>query len=209
MGVNICIERTLQCHADRNAYWAQVADPSAWKPTHPVLQSANVRMVEYLNGEGTSGTENVDSNATNSEGGSSSVSARQAAKVSKPIDLGPFKLGRGLVLRHKEGTGFAGDVFCTRECIELDMPKEGSWRIMMRTTDIGVGYPFLPNTEESVVAMLPAEKDGSIQCILTINAFCSSRFFRWWYGLKKNSIDGAELLLDGIAEEVGRSKKKD
>jgi len=67
----------------------------------------------------------------------------------------------------------------------------------------------LDPAEEVVVEMEAPAADGTMKCRILSRAYYSSRFFGWWNGLQKASEEGAEAMLEGIGDEVGRAKKKD
>lgn len=211
----------------REAFWAQLADPTAWSMNHPVLQTADIRMVRCggRNGDsaGAGGTANGDADSdTKAAAGESSdteTTARTEADSEgpapstklQPISLQPLSVGLGFILRHKESDGGprAGSFFCTRECTTLDKPAEGTWRMIMRTVEVGNGYPFNPETEETEVEMDAPGEDGSVRCVVTGFAAVNSRIFRWWNGLELNARLGAETLLEAVESEVLSAKKKD
>lgn len=216
--VDVSVERRLITVAGREAYWAQLVDPTVWsKETHPVMQSAAVNMVKVVAPapESDAVVDNVASSGGSSSSGTPTPDGplywedNQPKAKTEPVKWGPLQPGLALMLRHKEGDERAGNFFCTRECIELETPKAGPWRLKMRTVDVGGGYPFVPKSEESVVEVWAPEDDGGLKIKLRVTAGCSSRFFRWWSGLQKGSEEGADALLVGIVEEVERSKKKD
>eukprot|EP00928_Gymnodinium_smaydae_P026035 TRINITY_DN20554_c0_g2_i1.p1 TRINITY_DN20554_c0_g2~~TRINITY_DN20554_c0_g2_i1.p1 ORF type:complete len:326 (-),score=73.45 TRINITY_DN20554_c0_g2_i1:1088-1921(-) len=202
--VDYSVSLELRGSSDREAYWAQLVDPSKWSPSHPVLASANVRMVECTaKGKDAAKGAAKEEPAEGEEEGPS--------KALRPVALGPLRVGLGLTLRHKDNAGDAraGSFFCTRECTVLEKPKDGPWRLEMRTIEVGAGYPYLRDTEESVVEVWPASEDGSVRCELSGGAATSSRVFRWWSGLQRATIASAEGLLLAIDEELGKAKKKD
>merc|ERR1712070_736805 len=95
----------------------------------------------------------------------------------KAIALRSLQPELGLVLRHKENTGVqAGDLFCTRKCTQLETPAEDAWRLVMQTIQVGVGYPYLPDTEESELVMDAPAADGSIRCCMIGSFAVNSRF---------------------------------
>jgi len=280
--VDYTVEHTFRSVADREVYWAQLVDPSQWKPSHPVLESADIRMVEcghadeqngheeaakaereaeedgqedfsqYPNGmtwnefqsayaesktgpttsreRGDAWTKYKEKQATEVDAAGDTVSAAAASTEAatsssssssngsedsiqmtvRPVPLGCLKPGLGMILRYKEGNWRAGLHFCTRECtaVETPGPKE-PWRIMMRTVDVGGGYPYLKASEEVMVELHPPSEDGSMLCALVGRAACQSRFFRWWSSLQKNSELGAAAYLEALGQEVGRAKKSD
>eukprot|EP00927_Polykrikos_kofoidii_P055503 TRINITY_DN49749_c0_g1_i1.p1 TRINITY_DN49749_c0_g1~~TRINITY_DN49749_c0_g1_i1.p1 ORF type:complete len:315 (-),score=45.64 TRINITY_DN49749_c0_g1_i1:131-1075(-) len=226
--VDFVYEHTFRSVAEREAYWAQLADPSTWSPAHPVLQSADVRMVEFGTRDvnpGAAGARSSDTNdaavATTAEVSTDlsmetdnvsdgSSFPTNTSMTLKPVPLGPLKEGFGMVLRHKKGTRREGGHFATRKCTKLETPQGNEpWRIVMRTVEVGGGYPFVPDTEECTVDMWPLANDGTMKSVVIGRAACSSRLFCWWHSLQQNSELAAQAMLDGIGEEIGHSKKKD
>jgi len=215
--IDFDVECKFRGVADRLVYWEQVMDPTKWKETHPILQSADVRLVECTGLETKDTDEAAGQSASEAE--TDTAGTRQPDDAVQnvgdppntkltPVPLGPLKEGLGLILRHKTGSGpREGTFFCTRKCIQLDMPKEGDWRLVMRTVEVGGGYPFLPDTEQSELIMSPPAEDGSITCQMYGYASVSSRFFGWWTGLRKASEQGAAMMLEAIGEEIERGKK--
>jgi len=198
------IEHTFRSSSAREAYWAQLVDPTAWSPEHPVLQSADVRLVRI----------EVSAEAEPArDGASAAPGAAEAggplARVS-PLPLGPLRPGLGLILRHKAGSGpREGSFFCMRLCAELETPEDGVWRCLTRTVEAGEGYPLLPGTEETELELWPAAEDGSIRCRMASRAAVTSRWFRWWTKLLATSQESAKVMLEAIEREVESGKKKD
>mmetsp|Transcript_43699 Transcript_43699/g.95340 ORF Transcript_43699/g.95340 Transcript_43699/m.95340 type:complete len:324 (-) Transcript_43699:54-1025(-) len=222
--VKWAIEHTFTGSAARAAYWAQVVDPRQWAESHPVLASASIRMVKIVHppAEGSKEAEEVKE-AKVKEAKEAKEAKIKAAKTEKekkeieeeddeeiekprmsvtPIPHGLLESGLGLMLRHKDEGVRKGTLFCTRECKEIATPDEGPWTLVMRTVDVGAGYPFLPDTEESTMEMWPAAKDGSVRCCISGEAAVNSRVFRWWTGLQPASRTGATALLEAIDTEV-------
>lgn len=211
----------------REVFWKQLADPTAWSINHPVLQSADIRMVRCdavgKDDSAAAGATNGDStNGTGAAAEGAAEGAEAAAAVDdnglpapstklQPINLKPLAVGLGFILRHKESDGGprAGTFFCTRECTKMDMPTEGAWRMVMRTVEVGNGYPFNEDTEETELEMDPPAEDGSVRCVITGFAAVNSRIFRWWNSLEVNSRHSAVTMLESIESEVLSSKKKD
>eukprot|EP00929_Paragymnodinium_shiwhaense_P002512 TRINITY_DN102780_c0_g1_i1.p1 TRINITY_DN102780_c0_g1~~TRINITY_DN102780_c0_g1_i1.p1 ORF type:complete len:312 (-),score=72.04 TRINITY_DN102780_c0_g1_i1:51-986(-) len=224
--VDYTIEHTFKGSADREAYWAQLVDPSAWSPTHPVLWSADIRMVKCGLAQGNGGASGDADAATSGEAAAEKekeevepVDAPSAAngasksdavqKTVRPVPLGCLKPGLGMILRYKEGNWRAGLHFCTRECVSLETPgPKEPWKILMRTVDVGGGYPFKPDSEEVMIELHPPAEDGSMLCALVGRAACQSRFFRWWSGLQRSTESGAEAYLEAVGEEVRCSRRK-
>lgn len=227
---------TFDGRASREAYWAQFVDPSAWTPTHPILQSADVRMVKVLSPEDAA----VEQSSNGAAPGGLDVSKEysladppppdavaeaklmrdeiQAAngirsepsKRMKPTDFGPLKVGLGLVLRHKVSEEQrSGLFFCSRECTLLEVPEEGPWEFEMQTAEVGVGHVFLPGTEEVRIKLWPAEDDGTIKCDMEGSGAVQSRLFRWWYALDRSSAESAQAMLESFNEQQGQAKKAD
>lgn len=200
----------------REEYWAQLVDPTRWAPNHPVLQSADIRMVRC-----------GDDDADKSRGGSEDAKddeplpnphatvadeglAVPSAKL-RPVELQPLAVGLGFILRHKpaEVGPRTGSFFCTRKCTLLETPTEGKWRMVMRTIEAGNGYPFQPDSEVAEVEMDPPAEDGSVRCAITGSAETNSRIFRWWNGLEPNSRAASEDMLEVIENLVLHAKKRD
>ncbi|CAE8618657.1 unnamed protein product [Polarella glacialis] len=204
-------EHVFKGSASRETYWSQVADPSKWSMQHPILQTADIRMVKCTAPEKKPEKPEKKEETTEEEEEAKveTVEGEPLAKL-EPIPMGPLKAGLGMIFRHKADSEVrAGSFFCTRECSELEAPSSGPWRLVMRTVETGAGYPFLANTEVSQVEMWPAAEDGSIRCKLTGSADLTSRVFRWWAGLQSGSMKSAEMYLQSVEELVGASKKKD
>lgn len=223
----------------RRAIWAQLVDPKSWSPDHPVLQSADIRMVrcdtksnDKLNDENEKENRANDVNkpaavaektdeASKSEDATAakdadeteeneSIASPSASLV--PVELQPLKPALGFIMRHKVSLcGMkAGPFLCTRECTNLEDKADGDvWRMAMRTVEVGPGYAFLPGTEWSEVELHPPADDGSVRCVLTTSAEVNSRLYRWWNGLQPNSQAGAEGMLEAIETYLLSSKKKD
>jgi len=188
------LEYVFRSSAGREAYWAQFVDPTAWSLDHPVLQSADVRLVK------------IEESAKADE--TSTSSSAPGAAVS-PLPLGPLKQGLGLILRHKANSGpREGSFFCTRLCAKLEVPEDDVWRCLTKTVEVGEGYPLLPGTEETEVELWPPGEDGSIRCRMTCRAAVSSRWFRWWTGLLETSQASARAMLESIEQEVEAGKKR-
>lgn len=186
------VEHVFTGSASREQYWKQLSDPSSWSTKHPVLQSADVRMMQCAAAE------------------EMEADSAEPLRHLRPVPLGPLKPGFGLILRYKAGSGpREGSFFCTRECVKLEVAEGEPWRLTMRTMEAGAGYPFLPNTEVSEVEMLPPSEDGSVRCKMTGLAFVTSRAFRWWTKLQPLAQLGAEDMLRSIGEEVTAPKKRD
>eukprot|EP00438_Fugacium_kawagutii_P026522 Skav209481 [mRNA] locus=scaffold1892:103551:109875:+ [translate_table: standard] len=125
--------------------------------------------------------------------------------------------GHGMLLRHKADSGpqagagmmsnqqhdfccQAGRIFCLRECSQI----EDCFVCFICSTALsqgGLGYPFLENTEISEVEMFPSE-DGTVRCKMTGMGDVTSRIFRWWTGLQKDSQASAVAFLESIDEAV-------
>mmetsp|Transcript_90747 Transcript_90747/g.194634 ORF Transcript_90747/g.194634 Transcript_90747/m.194634 type:complete len:277 (-) Transcript_90747:50-880(-) len=199
--VDFSIEHVFRGVDSRQVYWAQFVDPTTWDVAkHPVLQSADVRTVR------------VDTEVPPAEplADAAAASGAHASKRVTPLPEGlvALKPGLGLILRHKEGSGVrTGTLFCTRECTQMETPEDGPWRLVMRTIEVGAGYPFMPDTEESELQLWAPEKDGTMRCSMVGFAAVNSRFFRWWTGIRRASVAGAVAMMEGIEEVVQASKK--
>lgn len=208
--VNWKVDHTFRGVDDRQAYWAQLADPSSWSPEHPVLASADIRMVSIAKTDKDAAKvdkEDADTDdATSNANAADSDAARKPSVQVKPIELQRLKVGLGMMLRHKVGDN-AGSLFCTRACTALDEGEE-TWRMTMETVECGAGYPFLEGSEESVVEMHLPQDDGTMLCTMSGCAAVSSRFFRWWSGLRSASEVAAISTLDAIDENMQRAKKQ-
>lgn len=194
-------ERTMRGDVDRAAYWAQFADPSSWSTErHPVLQTADVRMVHW----DSSAAAEMAKNGDHEQKEPGSLSAKM-----KAASLGELKPGFALILRHKAGVGpRAGSFFCMRECVQSERLKDGPWIFSMRTVDVGAGYPYIPGSEEVTLELFPPAEDGGIRCVMSGTGALSSRVFRWWQGLSKASVEGAEAMLQAIDEDLLSAKKR-
>lgn len=201
------VDHVFKGSADREAFWRQFVDPSQWSPKHPVLQSADIRMVECSAAE--EQKEAQDDAKDDADADKVDPDEGLTRKL-RPVGFGPMKPGLGMILRHKADAGArAGSFFCSRECILLEAPDDGPWRMVMRTLEAGPGYPFLANTEQTEVQMLPADKDGSVHCSMRGTAHLTSRFFRWWTKLQSQSVQGALAMLQAVEAEVSAPKKSD
>jgi len=207
--------------ASREAYWAQFVDPSAWKATHPILESADVRMVDFKTGDGNAAvvaTERKENEEIQDEvSGALDEAALEPSARLKPVELKSFVPGLGLILRHKSGNdlphGLAreGLFFCSRECTALETPKDKPWRFEMKTVEAGAGHAFVPGTEVVAVLLHPTAEDGTIVCEMSGRGSLTSRVWRWWMGLEKLSVEGAQVMLEAISAGLGRptNKKED
>jgi len=214
------IDHVFDGKGKREDYWAQFVNPTKWGPTHPILASADVRMVQMtqekaIKDSGTANGEKDGKEKKPKDDGRLKVSDKDQAEDEeefspgvKPVPLKALDTGFGFMLRHKKGTPHERMLFCTRECTEMSTPKDGTWRFAMRTIEVGLANFFLAGTEETDLEMLPADEHGKIWCQMHGKAACESRFQRWWLGLRKQSMLGAEGMMDAIAEEVGRKGKK-
>ncbi|CAK0865964.1 unnamed protein product [Prorocentrum cordatum] len=206
------MEHVFRGTADRDAYWAQLVDPSRWSTTHPVLQSADLRMVDCskLLKEVAAGAAVVtDTDEVASYGDEDKPpKVMEASSSLESVALGPLRPGLGLVLRHKGGTGaLAGAFYCTRACTLLEKPPEGVWRFGMDTVEAGAGYPYAAGSQKDELEMWPPGEDGSIRCRMSGTAEVGSRFFRWWSGVESSSRAGALAMLEAIGEEIQAAKK--
>jgi len=196
--------------ASREVYWAQVADPTKWSPTHPIMSSADIRMVEC---------------PPDLVPADEALAKKAAESADRPMDekgmidtaltpmdkLVPLKERFGFIMRHKQDGGGveAGGLFCTRECSRLAKPKEGPWELAMRTVEVGSGYPYNAGSEQTLVEMYPEAEDGSVRCVMSGQSQVNSRLFRWWSALERNSETGAVALFQAIEEQALSAKKKD
>jgi len=153
------VEHELSAGVDREAFWSQLADPSTWTPSHPVASSADISMVQ-------------------------DVPEEESYTGLKPVELCPLKEGFGIVLRHKSNAGpRSKELFCQRQCIGLEKPKDGTWKLIMKTTQAGVGYPYVEGSEETVLAL--RQKDGKLCCSMETRCLVESRLRSWWRNLPK------------------------
>eukprot|EP00440_Ansanella_granifera_P061083 gb/GFBE01066213.1/.p1 GENE.gb/GFBE01066213.1/~~gb/GFBE01066213.1/.p1 ORF type:complete len:293 (+),score=78.75 gb/GFBE01066213.1/:1-879(+) len=195
----------------REQYWAQLADPSKWSEAHPVVQTADVDMVSWAKGEEAKDAVDVTEGKDEKNESTENLDPLGLPKDPKAkldsVPLGPLKTGLGMVLRHKADSGpRGGSFFCLRECKQVEEPSEGPYLLIMKTVEAGVGFPFLDNSEVSEVELFPAAEDGSIRCKMVGTAEVTSRIFRWWAGLQKNSTEAAVGFLESIAYEVSAPK---
>jgi len=222
----------------RQAYWQQLVDPTRWTDEHPVIQSADIRMVKCDEDEakevaaGATGEESKDDSKEerkeeDSKEKEEAVATTKTSKQqtagengdtilpsnkAKPVGLQRLKVGYGFILRHKMDAGGprAGSFFCTRKCTVLEEPADGTWRMVMRTVETGNGYPFEEDSEESEVLLeVPHEENGSVKCTISGSASVTSRLFRWWNGLEPNSRAASESMLEAIETIVLATKKKE
>lgn len=192
----------------REAYWAQLADPTTWTMSHPVLQSADIRMVQCSSADKAQPDAQPEAQpeAQPQPGADGAPPETQL----RPVPLAPLGAGLGLILRHKEGSGpRSGSFFCTRACEQLEAPAEGPWSMVMRTVEVGAGYPFQAGTEATEVTMHPPAEDGSVRCTMSGSAEVNSRIFRWWNSLEPASRLGAVAMFEAIEAEMLAAKKKD
>eukprot|EP00490_Sorites_sp_Unknown_P013786 CAMPEP_0114674000 /NCGR_PEP_ID=MMETSP0191-20121206/45631_1 /TAXON_ID=126664 /ORGANISM="Sorites sp." /LENGTH=212 /DNA_ID=CAMNT_0001940227 /DNA_START=250 /DNA_END=888 /DNA_ORIENTATION=+ len=209
--------------ATREELWAQLADPSKWSQDHPVLQTADISLVSNMHDPPTTSDKEANEaddilrakesqdnsgNSENSEAHFGENAFETTKKRCQPIQLGPLKKGHGMLLRHKADSGpQAGRVFCLRECSQIEEPVEGPFLLVMKTIEGGLGYPFLENTEISEVEMFPSE-DGIVRCKMTGMADVTSRIFRWWTGLQKDSQASAVAFLESIDQASSKVREK-
>ncbi|CAE7603028.1 fbxl-1 [Symbiodinium sp. KB8] len=179
--------------ASREEFWAQFADPSRWSPEHPVFQTADVSMIRCES------KELQEEDAAPSQDEAPFANPRKKCEA---VKLGALKVGLGMVLRHKADSANAGSFFCTRECTELEEPLEGSFRLVMQTVEAGLGYPFMEDSEISEVEIFPPSADGTIRCKMIGVAEVTSRIFRWWSGLQRDSQEAAIAFLQSIENEA-------
>merc|ERR1712039_15079 len=192
------VDYTFRGGASRKDYWAQFVDIREWSvERHPVLQSADVRMVKCTDKIGVAKTsDNADGEEPDTE--------------LKPVDPQVMKPGLGFILRFKAGSGpRAGQFYCTRKCIEMEQPRDGAWRYTTQTVEVGAGYSFDIGSEHVELQMWPPEQDGSIRCEMSGKATTSSRVHRWWSALIPASKAGALAFLETIDAETSRAKKSD
>merc|ERR1711990_78683 len=99
-------------------------------------------------------------------------------------------------MRHKKDTGrLSGMLYCTRECTKLEKSRsDDSWGMAMRTVQVGAGFHIKVGTETTELELAPAA-NGKIACYLHGEAEATTRFWRWWQGLRRSSIEGAEAYL--------------
>merc|ERR1712224_688177 len=99
---------------ERETYWKQFVDPSMWSPTHPILNTANVRMVEVTDKTAVPLADGVNVNESE---------FADISTVVTPIDFQCLKPGLGLVLHHKNADPYgrpAGGFYCMRKCVRAD-----------------------------------------------------------------------------------------
>lgn len=198
--------------ASREAYWAQFADPTAWSSTHPILASADVRMMEVTSSDSDAPSNGAsealaakDANKPVDNAHDRDVEKKEPTARLRPISFKPFAKGLGLILRHKAGSGpREGLFFCARECTSLETPEGVPWVVHMKTIEEGAGHAFLPGTEEVEVLLHPAADDGTVTCEMTGKAAVNSRISRWWGQLEQLSAEGAELMMQAINDELGQ-----
>lgn len=201
----------------REELWAQLADPSKWSKDHPVLQTADISLVSNMHDPPTTPDKEAneaeeiskakEESHENSDPHFGENAFETPKKRCEPIELGPLRKGHGMLLRHKADSGpQAGRVFCLRECSQIEEPVEGPFLLVMRTIEGGLGYPFLENTEISEVEMFPSE-DGTVRCKMTGMADVTSRIFRWWAGLQKDSQASAVAFLESL-DQVSAVREK-
>lgn len=206
--------------ASREAYWSEFANPGAWSTSHPIVATADVRMVQVSSASDGSTSAPAASSApvasgTDQEAESESLNADdgeppEPSERLKPIDMKPLAPGLGMIMRHKSGSGpREGLFFCARECTSLETPEAGPWHIQTRTIEVGAGYPFLVDSEVSDVILQPPGENGSIACEMRGTGAVTSRLWCWWMCLEKVSIEAAEAMMQSINDELGRSKKDD
>jgi len=202
--VDWVVEHTFpKANAGREGYWDQLADPSKWSASHPVLQGADISMVELQPEENRHALSEEEERLRACE-----VQPEPRLK-STAVDLQAMKPGLGLLLRHKKGESpRAGSFFCIRECTKLETDGD-VWRLIMHTVDVGGGYPFNEGTELTELQMWPPTEDGCVACKMTSCATVSSRIFRWWTDLLSASRSGGEEVLEAIEQEVRTATKKD
>ncbi|CAE7523446.1 unnamed protein product [Symbiodinium natans] len=192
--------------ASREEFWAQFTDPSRWSPEHPVLQTADVSMV-LCEQSGSQEKSSPEAEAEDvAEDVAEEVPFANPKRKLEAVQLGPLKPGLGMVLRHKAESESSGSFFCTRECKQLEEPVEGPFRLVMQTLEAGLGYPFLDDSEISEVEIFPPSEDGTIRCKMTGVAEVTSRIFRWWSGLQKDSQEAAAAFMQSIQNEVAAPK---
>lgn len=216
--VDWTIDHVFDGGGKREDYWAQFVNPTKWAPSHPILLSADVRMVQMTQESyKDQSASSVKKDKKKPKGGDDKQAvpddgqgeAEELNPGLKPVPLKALELGYGFILRHKEGSGaHEKKHFCTRECTEMSTPKDGAWRFAMRTVEVGPAHFFMAGTEETELDMLPKDDDGKIWCQMRGKAACESRFQRWWMGLRRNSMLGAEDMMDAIGQEVTRKGKK-
>mmetsp|Transcript_86641 Transcript_86641/g.245688 ORF Transcript_86641/g.245688 Transcript_86641/m.245688 type:complete len:292 (+) Transcript_86641:93-968(+) len=192
------IDHTFSSSASREVYWSQFVDPTSWSQTHPILQTADVCVVNCdapVERAGST-TEQADERPENA--------STQFTKA----PLSRLKPGLGIAMLHKTVEN-KGALFCTRKCVKCDTAKEGAWHFVMRTVEVGAGYPFLADSEETELEMWPAEDGVNVRCQMRGFASVASRAFGWWKGLKKASRAGAAIMLEAIEDEVKSIKKQE
>jgi len=188
----------------RETFWAQLADPSIWAPSHPILLSADIKMAKC------------------GEEAAKLIAAAEAAKEKDESEampdtslwtmdgLKPLAEGIGIIMRHKENfEPNSGGFFCTRECVQLTKPKAEAWEVAFKTIEIGSGYPYAAGAETTMIELHPEAEDGSLRCVMSGSAEVKSRIHRWWTALEAQAKVGAVGMMEAIEQEVHANKKKD
>lgn len=197
------VKRKLDAAPGREAYWNQFVDPTKWKSTHPIVCSADMAMVRVSREPRTDGAA-----APNRSDDDEFVTTLDGVHVSELTKLQPLKPSLGIMMRHKKSTErLGGHLYCTRECTKLEKAgNDDSWGMAMRTVQVGTGFHIKVGTETTELELAPAKK-GKITCYMHGEAEATTRFWCWWQGLRRSSIEGAEAYLDAISQEVCGSKK--
>lgn len=188
----------------RETFWAQLADPSAWAPGHPILLSADIKMAKC----GEEGAKLI----------AEAVAAKEKDEGEGMPDtslvtmdgLKPLTEGFGIIMRHKENfEPNSGGFFCTRECIRIERPKKEAWEVALKTIEVGSGYPYSAQAETTMIELHPEAEDGSLRCVISGSSEVNSRIHRWWSALEVNAKVGALAMMQAIETEVHANKKTD
>eukprot|EP00746_Dinoflagellata_sp_MGD_P002205 gnl/MRDRNA2_/MRDRNA2_104264_c0_seq1.p1 gnl/MRDRNA2_/MRDRNA2_104264_c0~~gnl/MRDRNA2_/MRDRNA2_104264_c0_seq1.p1 ORF type:complete len:265 (+),score=58.94 gnl/MRDRNA2_/MRDRNA2_104264_c0_seq1:58-852(+) len=174
------VDHELSGGVDREAFWAQLADPSAWAPTHPVASSAVISMVQ-------------------------DVPEDESYTGLKSVDLCALKEGLSIVMRHKSDAGpRSSELFCTRRCVGLEKPKEGTWKLSLKTTQVGAGYPYVEGSEETVLSL--QSKDGKLRCSMETKCLVESRLRSWWRNLPRQGRNAALEMFQMLEANLKKAE---
>lgn len=175
------VEHRLVSGVDREAFWAQLADPSKWAPaSHPVASSADISMVQ-------------------------DCSEEESYTGLKAVDLCPFKEGFSIIMRHKADAGpRSKELFCTRQCTSHEKPKDGAWKLCLKTTQAGVGYPYVEGSEETELSL--KEMDGRLCCSMETRCLVESRLRSWWRNLPKQGRTATLEMFQFLEANLKKSE---
>jgi len=192
--------------------WKQFVDPAAWKASHPILQTADVRMVRCLPPADESFASGVTEPAAETETAAQDGDDGPEEPTTRvePMPLGPFQPGLGLILLHKTDSDGIGKFYCLRECTVLETPADGPWRCVMRTVEGGAAHLYLPGTEETEIELWPPDQeDSSIHCRFSGRGSIASRVHWWWSGSMRKSVLSAVGFLEALSAHMSDAKKND